>query len=284
MEHIGVRCFVLGQTGLWTERPESVIIRAMARDEHPQIDTSVPSIARVYDFILGGKDHYAIDRTFIEAIADRWPGVQETARLNRAFVMRAVRYLAARGLSQFLDLGSGLPTQENVHQVAQRFAPGARVVYVDIDPGVDAHGRALLGADPHTRYIRADIRSSDDVIGQAAEFLDFLEPIGILCTGALHFIPEPPQQVLADYLEHLVPGSALALSHTTSDGMSAELDAELGSLYAEGIHSRPGAQILEAFAGWHLVDPGLVSVVDWRPDETVEPPLVPMLAGVAIRP
>ncbi len=260
------------------------------REPLPYIDPSVPSMARAYDFMLGGKDNYLADRAFIESAEKRMPGVHLTAKLNRAFVIRAVRYLAAElGFTQFLDLGSGLPTVENVHQVAQRYTPTAKVVYVDNDPSVLAHGRSLLESNPYTVYVQADLRDADEVIGEAGGWLDFLEPVAVLATGVLFFVQESPGEVMGAYAEHLVPGSALAITHTSSEHLPKAIQDEMRTAYptggtATGMVPRGIPEIMGAFCGWPLVEPGLVNVVDWKPDGPGGDTVLPMLGGMAIRP
>ncbi|WP_433469572.1 SAM-dependent methyltransferase [Spirillospora sp. CA-128828] len=163
-----------------------------------RIDVSRPSPARIYDYLLGGKDNFAVDRELAEKFLARWPALATTARVNRAWAVRVVRHLAGeRGIDQFVDVGSGLPTADNVHQVAQRITPGARVMYVDNDPIVLAHSRALLAENQGADYVAADAQDADTVLARADRFLDPSRPVAILMASLLHYLPEPPEEVVA---------------------------------------------------------------------------------------
>jgi hypothetical protein len=241
----------------------------------PEFDTSIAHQARVYDYLLGGKDNYAADR----AAADAWlkvnPDTAFTVLANRAFLGRAVRYLTAEaGIRQFLDIGTGIPTAGNTHHVAQAIAPESRVVYVDYDPIVLAHARALLtsrGAGA-TDYIHADLRDTPAILSQARELLDFTKPIAITLIAILHAIPDSddPQAVVASLLDAAPPGSYLAVSHMGSDLIAPETLREMqdvGKRMSQQQYShRSRGQVAQFFDGTDLVEPGLVPVHEWRPE------------------
>ncbi|MFC0039921.1 SAM-dependent methyltransferase [Actinomadura rayongensis] len=256
--------------------------------ERPGVDTGVPSVARVYDFLLGGKDHYAVDREFARRLAARCPNLDFAweVRQNRGFMTRAVRHLAREvGVRQFLDIGTGLPTQENVHQVAQDAAPDARVVYVDNDPIVLAHARALLTGTPQgaTRYIDADLRDPDRIVELAAETLDFTRPVAVNLIAVLHFIPDP-DPVVARLREALPVGSHLVISHAIDRPEFAAIAEEYQREMGVGA-LRPFGRIQGFFGrdGWEMLDPGLVPVALWRPEvpTMVRPGTGIFVAGVA---
>ncbi|MBO0803083.1 MAG: SAM-dependent methyltransferase [Nocardiopsaceae bacterium] len=244
----------------------------------PQIDTSRPDPARMYDYLIGGKNHFAADREAMEkAIAPR-PIVRTGARENRAFLGRAVRYLAAEaGIRQFLDIGTGLPTTGNVHEVAQAVAPESRIVYVDNDPMVLAHARALLTSAPEgrTAYLDADLRHPDAILADpvARDILDFSQPIGLLLVAVLHFIQdeEDPAGIVATLVDALPPGSYLVASHTTGEhGNAAEAAAGQQAYRDSGnpFQLRDSDVFARlAFSGLELVPPGVTLVSEWRPDD-----------------
>jgi hypothetical protein len=248
-----------------------------------QINTGVPNPARIYDYLLGGKDNFPADREVAEQLLAIAPVARDVAEDNRAFLRRAVRFLTREaGIRQFMDLGSGLPTQGNVHEIAQAIIPDARVVYVDNDAMVVTHGRALLAAD-NTVVIQADLREPDDILGhpEVRELIDFNEPIALLLTAILHFIPdeEDPLGIVARFRDALPSGSYLAISHGTRDvparpDMSADEMADMGErverlyqLTTASLVTRTRAQVERFFDGLELVDPGLVEIQRWRPDE-----------------
>lgn len=240
----------------------------------PPFDTSVANQARIYDYLLGGKDNYPADRAAVDAVLKIAPELGFTARANRAFLGRVVRYLAAEaGIRQFLDIGTGIPTAGNIHQVAQAVAPQARVVYVDYDPVVLAHARTLLtGGAGLTEYIDADLRDTAAILDGAARLLDFTKPVAVTMLMLLHVVPEPedPYAMVARVMDAVPPGSYLAVSH-----LGAEL---LGQEEKEGFEDvvkrqaqqqyigRSSEQMMRFFAGTDLVEPGLVRVEEWRPD------------------
>jgi hypothetical protein len=247
-----------------------------------RINTSVPNPARIYDYLLGGKDNYPADREVADQVVAIAPVAREVVEDNRAFLRRAVSFLAGEaGIRQFIDLGSGLPTQGNVHEVAQAVAPDARVVYVDNDAMVVAHSRALL-AGANTVAIQADLREPDGILDhpKVRELIDFGRPIGLLLMAILHFLPdeEDPVGIVRRFRDALPTGSYLAISHATKDiparpDMSPEEMAEMGAR-AEQLYqwttamlvARGHAQVERFFDGFDLLDPGLVEIQRWRPD------------------
>ncbi|MBC6470646.1 SAM-dependent methyltransferase [Actinomadura alba] len=240
------------------------------------IDTTSPSIARMYDYYLGGKDNYAVDRAAADKLLALAPEIAEISRRNRAFLGRAVRFLAERGIRQFVDIGTGLPTQNNVHQVARTHAPGARVAYVDNDPIVLAHARALLTENGQTIVVNADLLDPDTILDNPAirSYIDFDRPVAILLFAILHFFADDdrPYEIVARLRDAIPPGSYLALSHVVSEdhpeAIDAAQDVYRSFLKRSGDARRTRADILGFFDGLELVDPGLVYVSRWRPDES----------------
>lgn len=241
------------------------------------IDTSKASIARVYDAALGGKDNYEIDRQALAHLMSVAPEVPESGLDNRAFLIRSVRFLVSQaGISQFLDCGSGLPTAENTHQAAQRLNSEARVVYVDNDPSVIAHGQALLADNERTMFSSADIFSPATVLDdpQIRRFLDFDEPIGLIHNGTIHHYEggdRTPQSIMAEYVDALPSGSYLTLSHLFDpENEDTELARRLEHVYRSGPMGsgsfRTRAEIEGMFPGLTMVEPGVVVCADWWPD------------------
>ena len=244
------------------------------RDSLP-FDTSVASQARMYDHLLGGKDNYAADRAAVEAILRIYPEMAFAARGNRAFLGRAVRYLAGEaGIRQFLDIGTGIPTAENTHQVAQAIAPESRVVYVDHDPVVLAHARALLTSSlaGATEYIDADLRDTGKILGQARRLLDFAKPVAVTLLAVLHVIPDAddPHAIVAKLMDALPAGSYLALSHGGTDLVDRSKQQSFQSTWSGRVKQqfagRTREQVARFFDGLDLVEPGLVPVEEWRPE------------------
>jgi hypothetical protein len=240
-------------------------------------DTARAHQARIYDYVLGGKDNYAADRAAAEAILEVNPEMAFTARANRAFLGRVVRYLAAEaGVRQFLDIGTGIPTAGNTHEVAQAVAPESRVVYVDYDPVVLAHARALLtsGETGATEYIDADLRDTGAILGQAGQLLDFTKPVAVTLISILHAIPDAddPHAIVASLMGAVPSGSYLAISHVGSDLLSPEtlhgLEDVADRMMQQGITYRTREQVARFFEGTDMVDPGLVRVEEWRPTAT----------------
>jgi hypothetical protein len=235
------------------------------------VDPSTPHIARMYDYWLGGKDNFAADREAAQKIVEISGGrVLRGVRLNRAFLRRAVRTATAAGVRQFLDLGSGLPTQDNVHQVA---GPGARVVYADYDPVVRAHGQALLAGVDGVAVIEADLRRPAEILEHphVRELIDFGEPVAILFVAVLHFVHDEydPAGLVARFGDAVASGSHLILSHLSRDAFPDKM-AETEQVYersSAGMVARPRAEILRFFDGFELLDPGLVGPTEWRPED-----------------
>ena len=249
---------------------------AAAREEVLRaLDTRHAHSARVYDYWLGGKDHFAADREAAEQAIAANPGIVMDVRANRAFLARAVRYLVADcGVRQFLDIGTGLPTASNTHEVAQAASPAARVVYVDNDPVVLAHARALLTSTPEgaTAYLDADLRDTKAILHAAAETLDFSQPIALMLLIVLHMIPDDddPYGIVASLVQALPAGSYLVLAHPASDIRTAQ-QAEMTRRVNERMGGpkatmRDRAAIARFFDGLDLLDPGVVQPQQWRPD------------------
>ena len=241
--------------------------------EAPSFDPEVPSIARTYDYLLGGKDHFPADRELGEVFIKQFPGAVAIALDNRACLVRAVSYLAGElGIGQFLDLGSGLPTADNVHQVARRANPAACVAYVDNDPVVLAHGRALLAEDEQTIVVRADITDPRAVLAtpEVRALLDFSRPVAVIASAVLHHVTdaEDPLGVITALRDAAPAGSFLFVSHfrTLGDPDSAALEEVMLEAFGRGVW-RTDAQIAEYFAGTELVEPGIVPCAQWHPDE-----------------
>lgn len=236
-----------------------------------QFDASVPNVARVYDYLLGGKDHFAADRDFAAKLMQLRSDTQMTVRENRAFLGRMVTFLASAGVRQFLDLGTGLPTSDNVHQVAQRIDPAARIVYVDNDPAVVSHARALLAhPSKNVAVVRADLRDPDAVLGapQTRELIDWDQPVAIFMLAILHFIPDAdnPHEVVARYVARLPVGGYLAASHAElREGVDEIAKMYTTQASSGAAQARTAAQIAAFFTGLELVEPGLVPVSAWRP-------------------
>ncbi len=244
----------------------------------PGIDTSRPYSARMYDYYLGGKNHFAADRAVADRALASWPAARIGLRENRRFLGRAVRYLAAEaGIRQFLDIGAGLPTTRNVHEIAQEVDPSSRVVYVDNDPMVLAHSRALLTSAPEGRiaHVPGDLRSPLDIIGSEAarSVLDFTRPVALLLVAVLHFLLEEdkPETVVSALLDALPSGSYLAASHVTTEHDPVGVGGWQRAYLEAGIpaQARDADEFAPlAFAGLDLVPPGVVLVSEWRPDST----------------
>jgi hypothetical protein len=243
-----------------------------------QIDTSVAHPARVYDYLLGGKDNYAADREAAERVLAVVPDLRFRVRANRAFLARATRYLAGEaGIKQFLDIGTGIPSANNTHEVAQEIEPQTRVVYVDNDPIVLTHARALLASGPKgaTQYVDGDLREPDRIL-KAATTLDFSQPIALMLFGILHLVTdqEGPLRIVAELTDALPSGSYLALSHPASDTHQGQAEAQ--RRYNERVSTpqqlRSHDEVLRFFEGLEFVEPGLVQVHNWRPDPTDEVP------------
>ena len=265
----------------------------------PRLDTSSAHSARVWNYLLGGKDNFAADREVGDMILQMFPGIAHIARLQRRFLGRAVRYLAGEaGIRQFLDIGTGLPTADNTHQIAQQLAPESRIVYVDNDPLVLVHARALLTSAPGgmTSYIEADVRDTEEILGEAAGTLDFSQPIALMMLGIMGQLPDSagpsgpsgPRSIVTTLLDALPPGSYLALSDgtDTSPALNHAISA-YNQNSASSYHLRSPEEIARFFDGLTLIPPGVVSTSRWRPDlrdAEEEPREVDSYAGVARKP
>jgi len=257
-------------------------------------DASVANAARIYDFLLGGKNNYAVDREAAKRMLSVLPHTADACRENRAFLQRSVRFLAGEaGIRQFLDIGTGLPTMGNVHEVAQEIARDSKVAYVDYDEIVLSHARALLATNPNVLVSEGDLKLPLGILADAIKFMDFGRPIAVLLVAILHFISddERPYEAVEILADALPAGSYIVISHSTPDHVSDEIAAAMRSAYTDAsaqVTPRSHAQILKFFAGLELIEPGLVSVTDWRPHispsrqaRPQEPSLV--YGGVAIK-
>jgi len=239
----------------------------------PGVDTAVPNPARVYDFWLDGDHNFAADRALGEQILKIMPGVRDAARLNRAFLRRAARYLAGAGVRQFLDVGAGIPTAGNLHEIVQQADPACRVVYVDREPVAVAHSELLLQDNENCAVLQADLRDVDDIFEGARGLLDPAEPIAVFMLLLLHFVPDSwdPAGIVARYRDRLAPGSFLAVTHVAADSESPRLD-EAVEVYRSNQSEqnqpvpRTHDQVLAFFDGFELVEPGLVGCAMWRPE------------------
>jgi S-adenosyl methyltransferase len=266
----------------------------------PGVDVTRPSPARLYDYYLGGTNNFAVDREAAEQIRASMPELADAAWANRGFHGRAAAWLAAKGLRQFLDLGSGLPTQNNTHTAVHKVAPDARVVYVDIDPMVAAHAQALLAHDGTTAVVAADLRDLDALLRdpRVAELIDASQPTAVLMTAVMHFVPDSddPWGVVARYMNAMAPGSYLALPHVTHDKVPSQQATAGAEVYARAstdIYPRTRAEIEKFFAGLELVAPyrgaaaGLAYVGAWGaedPDQADSDGSRYFYCGVARRP
>lgn len=237
-----------------------------------EIDTERPTAARAYDYLLGGDHNFAADREMIRQAMVFMPDLPIQAQANRAFLHRAVSFLLDAGIRQFLDIGSGIPTRGNVHEVAQKAVPDAKVVYVDIDPVAVSHSRQLLAGNPHTAVIQEDARNASAIINHpdTRATLDLDRPIGLLMVALLHVIPDEddPYGVVSTFRSVLAPGSYLAIGHGTRDGRPADAErlVELSRKTPTGLTMRDRAAVLRFFDGFELVEPGLVWTPQWRPE------------------
>jgi S-adenosyl methyltransferase len=259
------------------------------RPSPPRLDTGVPHSARVWNYLLGGKDNFAADREICDVLMQIFPGIIHIAREQRRFLVRSVRYLAGEaGIRQFLDIGVGLPVGASTHQVAQEIAPESRIVYVDNDPLVLVHARALLTSAPGgmTSYIEADVRDTGEILEQAARTLDFGQPAALMMLGIMGQLPDSagPGAVVTRLLEPLAPGSCLALSDGTDTSPALnQAIAVYNQNSASSYHLRSPEQIARFFDGLTLVPPGVVTTSRWRPeivDASTEPREVDAICGV----
>jgi hypothetical protein len=276
-------------------RPES---GAGSTGESRAVDlkTNVPHSARIYDYLLGGKDNFPADREAAAEITKDWVNLPKSMRANRSFMSRVTRYLAAeQGIRQFLDIGTGLPTSPNLHEVAQSVAPGSRVVYVDSDPIVLAHARALLTSTPEgrTAYVDADLRDPANILDsrQVRDTLDLRQPIALSLIAILQFITDEQEahSIVDRLMEPLPSGSVLALSTVTADSAPEEVNRGVAAYAARGIPERVRnkAEVDSFFSGLELITPGVVLVSHWHPDDAaraIEDAHVHMYGGVAVKP
>lgn len=237
------------------------------------VDTTVASGARTYDYLLGGSHNFAADRTMAEQVESAVPGIRAAARLNRAFLARAVRFMIGAGIRQFLDIGSGIPTVGNVHEIAQREDPACRVVYVDRDPIAVAHSELMLNGNRRAAMVEADMREPGSILDHPTtrRLIDFDEPLGLLFLLVLHWIPDEadPGGLVAHYRDALPGGSHLAITHMTDDLQVDKITAVAGIVRdnrgAGQVHPRTRAEITALFGDFALVPPGLVPTGTWRP-------------------
>ncbi|GAA2634569.1 SAM-dependent methyltransferase [Streptomyces axinellae] len=272
-----------------------------AQENAPGIDTTKPHSARMYDYYLGGKTHYEVDVRAAEAVIATVPFAGAMARANRDFMIRSTRWLAAeRGVRQFLDIGSGIPTEPNLHQVAQAVAPDSRVVYTDSDPIVLQYAQALLHSTPEgrTTYLQADAANPETILDsdELHSTLDLTRPVALSVNALFHFVPDEwgPYEILQGLLQRLAPGSFLCLTHATAEVEDVELAAlgkKVEEIYAKGgtaLRLRERAEIARFFEGLELVKPGITMAHDWRPEPGMVSELKDgepsMLAGVARKP
>lgn len=242
------------------------------------IDLTRPSVARMYDFYLGGSHNFEVDRAAARQVLEIWPDLPAIVRANRAFMRRAVRHAVAMGINQFLDIGSGIPTFGNVHEVARAADPESRVVYVDNDPVAVAHSQAILTDDRRTAVVRADMRNPQDILDAPEVFglLDQDRPVAVLMVALLHFVEDrdEPGKIIAEFRDALAPGSCLIVTHATFEGRLDEADEDRDVYRRMGnpLIMRPRAEIEKFFEGFEMVDPGLVFLDRWRPDPSDDTP------------
>jgi hypothetical protein len=238
----------------------------------PEVDTKRANVARVYDYLLGGSHNFLADQDLGRSLAAVEPNVRMFAQANRAFLGQVVRFLSQAGIRQFLDIGSGIPTQGNVHEVAQQADPGARVAYADIDPVAVAHSKAILAGNDNATVVKGDLREPKAILAEPAirQLIDFAQPVGLLLVSVLPFVADSddPWRQVATLRDALAPGSYLALCHGTEEGNPARMSA-LGKVYTSSVAAPAGgrsrADIQRFFDGFELVEPGLVYISQWRP-------------------
>jgi SAM-dependent methyltransferase len=243
------------------------------------IDLSVPSVSRIYDYYLGGSHNFEVDRDAARRAIEIMPGLPKIMQANRAFMRRAVRYAVGQGVSQFLDIGSGIPTFGNVHEVAQSACPGARVAYVDNDPVAVAHSRAVLEGNDSAGIVAADLRNPRGILEskEVARLIDLDKPVALLLVAVLHFVPEEddPRRAVTELRDALAPGSLLVLTHASTEGgfLSSEQGDKVESVYQKAtspLVMRSRGEVETFFDGFELVEPGLVIIPRWRPDSPLE--------------
>jgi hypothetical protein len=269
--------------------------RPVSKYPPPGVDARSPNIARVYDAFLGGKDNFAADREVVDSVLRVTPAAATIARGNRAFLRRAVRYLVGEaGITQLLDIGSGLPTAGNVHEIAHELNPSVHTMYVDNDPVVHIHGQALLADAVTTEVVTADVRRPEEIIDHPdiQGFLDFGKPVGLLLTAVMHHVDDKndPGGIMATLRDALVPGSYLVISSFAQPGPEHPGETQLVQEVEHIMHDQLGTGywreagvVREWFGDWTLIEPGLVPLAEWRPDDADEPPVVThgIIGGVA---
>ncbi len=254
------------------------------------IDVAVPSAARVYDYLLGGAHNFDVDRLVGEKVLAVQPNGRQIARSNRAFMSRAVRFLVSKGITQFLDLGSGIPTVGNVHEIAQHADPRARVVYVDHDPIAVAHSQLILDGNPLATVVAADLTEPEAVLRNSTirNFLDFSKPLGLLMVAVFHFVSDDkhPVEVVRKYVEAIPSGSYVALSHLTADQMADEMAGVVEAMKnsRDPMFFRSYADVVALFDGLDVVEPGVVSAPLWRKDYGDDVDQEGVYAGVGFKP
>ncbi|MGW7434488.1 SAM-dependent methyltransferase [Streptomyces sp. NPDC054849] len=246
----------------------------------PGIDISVPSVSRIYDYYLGGSHNFEVDRQAARRAMEFMPGLPKIMQANRAFMRRAVRHAVAEGVTQFLDIGSGIPTFGNVHEIARAASPEAHVVYVDHDPVAVAHSHAVLVGDERTDIVAADLRRPKEILAapEVGRLIDFDRPVALLLVAVLHFLEDAddPYAAVAELRDALAPGSLLILTHASFEGipLTQEVAGEVVGVYRDirnPLVMRTNEQIRGFFDGFDLLEPGLVSMPDWRPDRSEDP-------------
>ncbi|MGW0465569.1 SAM-dependent methyltransferase [Streptomyces sp. NPDC003027] len=245
----------------------------------PGIDISVPSVSRMYDFYLGGSHNFEVDREAARKAMEFVPGLPKVMQANRAFMRRAVRFAVQQGVTQFLDIGSGIPTFGNVHEVAQAASPDARVVYVDHDPVAVAHSEAVLAGDDRSAVVAADLRKPREILNspEVGRLLDLDQPVALLLVSVLHFVEDAdePQQAVAELGEALAPGSLLIICHAGYEGIPLPQERVGGAVdvyrdIRNPLVMRTREEVQRFFDGYEMVEPGLVFMPDWRPDGPVD--------------
>jgi S-adenosyl methyltransferase len=256
------------------------------------VDITVPNAARIYDYFLGGYHNFAVDREYAERIAQAFPNSHKGAYANRAFLVRAIRWLIGAGIRQFLDVGSGIPTAGNVHEIVEGAAPDTRVMYVDIDPIAVAHTQAILSGHPRFGVVQADLRRPGEIIDHpdVRDLLDFTEPVAVVLVSVMHFISDndDPYGIVARLREAVVPGSYIALAHGTKvTELAEELEAgkKLYKRTSTPTYPRSREEIARLLTGLDIVEPGIVPVTDWHPNPEAASETWPsVLAAVARKP
>lgn len=239
---------------------------------YDDVDTTIASAARAYDYYLGGAHNFAVDRELAQKVLRRVPDMKDMAVANRAFLRRAVRYCADQGIRQFLDIGSGIPTAGNVHEIAQASAPGARVVYVDNEPVAVSHSKTILEDNENATVLRGNLEDAGSILEHpdTRRLLDFDEPVALITVALFHFVPDSaaPRELIRTFHERLAPGSYLCLSHATGDHYPDEING-LIELYKDSSNpliARSRQEVAELMADFELVEPGVTYVPEWHPD------------------